>query len=218
MTNTNTDLSVERLNGVHASIYDELADEYEARIEILRPVTKYLISNLTKFLSPGSSVLDVGCAVGYTTEILNELGMNARGIELSKNMAHLARRRNPDSIIDTGDFLTHDYGDTMFDAVFMSAYIHLFPENIAHQQIKKADQILVPGGYLLISTTENSQPSEGFQTKDDYNHDRKRYRKKWTRSGFLELISATGMEISWHEDIVDEYGKTWMDYILRKPK
>lgn len=218
MSKIDSSLKLGTLNDIHSLTYDELANEYEARVEVLRPVTEYLISNLTKFLAPGSLVLDVGCAVGYTTEILNELGMNARGIDLSENMAQLARRRNPDSIIDTGDFLTHDYGDTMFDAVFMSAYIHLFPEDIAHKQIKKADRILIPGGYLLISTTKNTRSTEGFQTKDDYNHDRKRYRKKWTEDEFLDLISTTGMEISWHEDIVDEYGKTWMDYILHKPK
>ena len=74
---------------LHAATYDSVADEYEKRVETLRPVTEYCLSKLVKELEPGSKVLDIGCAVGYTVEIFNKAGMVADGIDISPKMIKL---------------------------------------------------------------------------------------------------------------------------------
>ena len=58
------------LSQVHKRTYEILASEYEDRVETLRPTTEKALSDFTNLLAPGSKILDIGCAVGYTMEIL----------------------------------------------------------------------------------------------------------------------------------------------------
>ncbi|MEN9338326.1 MAG: hypothetical protein RI945_51, partial [Candidatus Parcubacteria bacterium] len=71
------------MNLIHKKTYDELADEYESRVESLTPITKEAIEICSNYLKENVGVLDVGCAVGLAVKLFSEKGFKTTGIELS---------------------------------------------------------------------------------------------------------------------------------------
>jgi SAM-dependent methyltransferase len=206
----------DNLAQLHIDTYNSLADEYEERVETLRPVTEYALSHLIKNLEPGSKVLDIGCAIGYTVEILRNAGMSTDGIDISPAMVEFARKRNPDSTILVGDFLAEDYKSNSYDAALLYAFIHLFPYESATECIEKVVRILKPGGLMFIGTTKSSESSEGFEEKVDYKQSAQRFRKRWTQDELESVFAINDLKIIYKEDIADEFGKVWMDYVVKK--
>lgn len=197
----------------HISTYDLLADEYEQRVDKLSAVTNYTLSYLIKELPKHAKVLDIGCGVGYTTEILNNSGMLADGIDISPRMVEYAKKRNPESKIVVGDFLTEKYEAGSYDGVLMYAFIHLFPYETAVKYIEKTTKLLKPRGVFFIGTTKSSRPSEGYEEKSDYSKTARRFRKRWTPEELEKLLNDNGLIVKHKEDIKDEFGKIWMDYV-----
>lgn len=210
------EVSGNQLAQLHTQTYDVLANEYENRVEALRPVTRYALSMLTSELSPGARILDIGCAVGYTLEILREQGMRPEGIDISHAMVELARKRNPEIEVRKEDFFASTYEDNSYDGVLMYAFIHLFPKAIAMEGIAKVSRILKQKGYAFLSTTLSETSSEGFEVKADYDGVSRRFRKRWTRDEFVQAIDVAGFDIIRQEDLTDEMGKIWMDYVVQK--
>ncbi len=207
----------DELAKLHIETYNAVADEYEERVETLRPVTVNALSDLTSLLPAGSRVLDIGCGVGYTVEVLNSLGMNAEGIDIAPAMIAYARKRSPESTFAVGDFLEVDYPTQAYDAVLLWAFIHLFPKDTALAIFEKVIGILKPGGYILIGTTKSDISREGFEEKKDYTNQVKRYRRHWTPQDLEAVIHGLGLVIHSTKDRTDEFGKLWMNYIVQKP-
>ncbi len=200
---------------LHIDTYNSVADEYEERVEIQKPVTKYALSNLIKQLKPKAKVLDIGCAVGYTVEIFRQADMVVEGIDIAPAMIEYACKRNPTSKLIVSDFLDVQYPTDTYDAVLMYAFLHLFPREIAMKCLDKVIEILKPGGYIFIGTTKSNESSEGFEHKADYKIQVKRFRKRWTPEELEAAFTSKGLETIYQEDISDEFGKIWMVYLLR---
>lgn len=201
---------------LHEDTYNALADEYESRVETYRAVTTKALQPFITALPNNARVLDVGCAVGYVVEILRQYGNNAEGIDISSKMIKYAQKRNPEAHFEVGDFLEVSYKPASFDGAVFYAFIHLFPKDIAHECMKKVTSILKPGALLFIGTTKSAEASEGFEQKSDYGSNDKRYRKRWTQPEIEAFCSDYGLAIIHYEDNIDEFGKVWMDYTLRK--
>jgi SAM-dependent methyltransferase len=95
-------------------------------------------------------ILDLGCGLGWFTERLANFG-EAHGIDLSPGAIAAARTRRPD--------ITYIVGN-VYDAPLPTEYFDLVisQEVIAHvddqtRYIRRAAEVLKPGGYLIISTS-----------------------------------------------------------------
>jgi 2-polyprenyl-3-methyl-5-hydroxy-6-metoxy-1,4-benzoquinol methylase len=202
------------LNTMHLLTYDNVADEYENRVGAYYQVTKQTLRVMAKYLPLKSEVLDVGCAVGYTIQIINNMGYRVDGIDISPKMIKFAQKRNPTSNIILGDFLAYQFGKK-YDGIVAFAFIHLFPKNIALQAIEKMKQLLKTNGVMFITTTKSNISSEGFETKKDYKQKPERYRKRWTVEEFEEAIDKAGLEVIEKLLPTDAFGKVWMDYLVK---
>ena len=202
---------------LHKDTYDTVADEYEDRVELLRPTTELALANFTDLLPPNSKVLDVGCAVGYTVEILRLNNILVDGIDISPKMVAYAQQRNPLNSFVVGDFLETAYPERHYDGILMYAFLHLFPKDVALECLEKAVAITKPGGLIYTGTTKSSVASEGFEIKHDYKNEVKRYRKRWTQAEIESVFESRGLNIVDYAEKVDEIGKVWMDYIVSTP-
>ena len=196
------------------AVYNALASEYEERAESLRPVIDLSISFLIKYLKNGEDILDIGCGVGMFIKSLSEHGFNVTGIEISPLMVEFAKRRNVNSLIIEADYLDYKFNKKFHGAV-LSAFIHLFPKDIARQVISKLKKDLIKGGVAIIGTTESMVSREGWEAKSDYRNKRKRFRKHWTEKELEEFLIENNFEILELNKVKDLFNKTWMGFIVK---
>lgn len=97
------------------------------------------------------SFLDVGCGGGRALRSIHaEYGCRCIGIDTEIPAAALVRYASPPIRLYRGDFLSHDFGDEVFDVVYASHLIEHLPDPNAF--MRKASSILRPGGLCVIET------------------------------------------------------------------
>lgn len=106
-------------------------------------------------LENNSSVLDVGCGVGYFMEKVRERGKKERkkihilGVDLARNMLHKAKTSYSDIFVLEADAKGLPFKDHSFDAVLNVEVLRYFQER--HFLLNELYRILKPQGKLFIT-------------------------------------------------------------------
>lgn len=82
-------------------------------------------------LGPGRRVLDIGCGAGETTLALAATGAEAMGVDISRPLLEIARRRSegrPGVTFVEADAQTHPFAAGAFDAVFSRFGVMFFAD------------------------------------------------------------------------------------------
>ena len=198
----------DKLFRAHRSLYNHLADEYEARAGHRITDATQRVQRLASFVPPGGSVIDVGCGVGLTVQSLNAVGFLAHGLDASHEMARYARIRNPSTRIMVGD-LRNLCSPGIYDALVADAVIHLFPGRLSIAVLDSLRTFVRPGGIVSVSTTPHKFSSEGWRTKHGYSSTRLRYRKEWTSDELTSAFEQAGLEVLDSYEVKDQEGKIW---------
>jgi len=100
----------------------------------------------------GKKVLDAGCGTGISSKILSEKGAKVTGIEISKNMAEIAKEycKGLDIKFDKGSIDELPYENNSFDAILASLVIHYFEDPTG--VFKEFHRVLKKDGILVFST------------------------------------------------------------------
>lgn len=131
------------------------------------------------------SVLDLGCAFGFTTRMLKRRGYDATGVDASASYIERAKRSDP-----TGTYLLCDAAhiplpDRSFDgALFLDVLEHLPDERGA---LHEAARLLRPGGTLVLSVPHKG-PLAWLDSLNLY----ARFVKRTGHGRFPPEIAATG--------------------------
>ncbi|HLK51322.1 MAG TPA: methyltransferase domain-containing protein [Bryobacteraceae bacterium] len=99
-----------------------------------------------------ANVLDLGCGRGEFLEMMREMGVPARGIDLSDESIAVCRRKGLSA--ETADLFTYlaQQPEAAFDGIFCSQVVeHLPPERLP-EMIKLAASRLAPAGVIAIET------------------------------------------------------------------
>lgn len=117
------------------------------------------ISNISKYINEGDSVLDVGCANGYSTfEVLKMNPGKITGIDFSEKMVHFANERKSKSEkydnmnFLVGDVRKLDFASDSFDVVYTTRVLINLPnwkEQI--QGIEECIRVAKKGGTIIFS-------------------------------------------------------------------
>ena len=96
--------------------YDTVAVSYADQLRDAIAGLPYLRAALGVFAehmraAGGGPVADVGCGPGHVTALLNELGVDAFGIDLSPGMVDVARRDHPGLRFEVGSMTDLPLGD-----------------------------------------------------------------------------------------------------------
>ncbi len=115
----------------------------------LQPLGRRAMAELD--LGPGKRVLDIGCGAGETTLDLAVTGAHAVGVDISRPLLDVARRRSegrPDVEFLEADAQTYPFEPASFDAVFSRFGVMFFADPpAAFANIRRA---LKPGGRLVF--------------------------------------------------------------------
>jgi 2-polyprenyl-3-methyl-5-hydroxy-6-metoxy-1,4-benzoquinol methylase len=127
----------DRLGKPKAEIFDALTDRRYAE----------LLSQFEKKVR-GKTLLDVGCGQGQFVNTAQNLGWNARGIDLSDSAIQVGKQFGlPIEVID---FFDDRLNEKRFDVISMFEFI----EHVSKpgRFIKRAESLLNPGGLLYLTT------------------------------------------------------------------
>lgn len=132
--------------------YDTVALEYARRFASeldVKPLDRGLLMAFAALVRGRGPVLDVGCGPGHVTAHLHDLGVAARGLDLSPRMIEVARRAHPALAFEVGDML-HLGERGLAGLVALYAICNLSGEDVARAAASFA-AALAPGGVALVS-------------------------------------------------------------------
>jgi SAM-dependent methyltransferase len=147
--------------GSVAELYDRARPEYPAAI----------FDDLGEIagLEPGSRVLEIGPGTGKATAELVRRGYAVTGIELSAELAGIARRNVPEARIEMGDFESWEPQAPGFDAIVAFAAFHWITPDLRYA---KPVRLLRPGGALAVVHGPHVLPTDGdpvwVEVQEDY--------------------------------------------------
>lgn len=138
--------SIEKRNFVKDD-YNAIARLYaneDKNIKLYSPYIDIFINNLH-----GKNILDVGCASGEFTNYLKTKDLNVLGIDFSKEMLEIAKKRFKDIDFLCSDVCTYN-SDVKFDGIFSKDVLFHLPDEDLENVIKKFYDILNINGKMLI--------------------------------------------------------------------
>jgi len=147
-------------------IFDTIPEQFDCyRPRYCKELFNTLISKA--HIDEQKRVLELGPGTGQATEPILCTGCDYHAIELGENLANVMRRKYeglPNFNIVVDDFITHDFGNKKFDAVYSAATIQWIPEEIAFPKIF---DLLKPGGTLamMLMREDYKTPNEKLYTE-----------------------------------------------------
>ncbi|MEV5877300.1 methyltransferase domain-containing protein [Streptomyces sp. NPDC052101] len=149
-----------------ARLFESLGMEYEQAFTGRKQAQIDAVEELSRRLSPGSRVLDVGCATGRpTAEQLCAGGLDVTGIDVSEVMLAHARRQVPRARFILADLFSDTAGLGVYDAVVCLFCLINLPEPRFVEGLRRLSALTVPGGTIIVAVPE-SQGTEEVQFLD----------------------------------------------------
>jgi len=160
---------------IDASFYDR--DYYkgkkgEYRWSVFNDLVNFYRALIIKIFLKPKNCLDVGCGTGKLVKWLRFLGVDAFGIEISKNALELADKKVK-PFLKLGDIIKIPYPDNYFDLVVSFDVL----EHLERSKIKKAilETVRVSKKFILhkIYTIENQWISFSFSVFSQNNSNKR---------------------------------------------
>ncbi len=154
----------------HAKEWDELRGSYLNADEV-----DALLSNVIDEQKP-KAVLDIGTGTGHILKIISRFAHDIAGIDISRDMLSLARKRLEGCVTDLrrADMNQLPFEDDRFDLVTM--HLSLRHASRPDQAIKEAARVLSRDGTLIVIDLEegagvsDDQHRSGLRKNDVENH------------------------------------------------
>ncbi|MEU4393402.1 class I SAM-dependent methyltransferase [Kribbella sp. NPDC023855] len=135
--------------------YDTVAGSYADQLRDALADRTYLRAALGVFAervraAGGGPVADVGCGPGHVTAHLNELGVDAFGIDLSPGMIDVARRDHPGLRFEVGSMTELHLGDASVAGLLAWWSLIHIPDDEVPTVFAHFHRVLRPGGPLQL--------------------------------------------------------------------
>jgi SAM-dependent methyltransferase len=130
-----------------AASYDDLEPWYEHLYSVLHDLVRTELVPAAASRRP--QVLDAGCGTGFQTAILQELGYEALGVDLSAGLLRIARRRCARARLVQGDVAALPWRDETVDLVVSCGSTLSFVSD-PDRALAEIGRVLRPGGRVFL--------------------------------------------------------------------
>ena len=107
-----------------------------------------LVATATKYIKPGSSVLDIGCGAGAYLRHF-EKHYKATGIDINKEMIHAGPRYVPGAVFIYDNFLTRKF-EEQFHYIYSISVLEFIPPSKLNAFFEKVAALLHDEGILFL--------------------------------------------------------------------
>jgi len=131
------------------------ADEYD----VFTAASNHKITDLVATLSNvgrGDLVLDIGCGSGVFTDILGAKGCESVGLDLSRRLIEVGRRRFPSVRFVVGDGEQLPFPSESLDGALLSGVVHHLPD--PRQCAQEVFRVLKPGRSFVAFDPNRRNP------------------------------------------------------------
>lgn len=129
---------------------------------INRNKNEIFYNKLSRYLSPGAEVLDVGCGDGSFLKLAKKR-FTCTGIEISEYLRALAGRQSDIKVL-VGNFLTTDFSSEKYDGITLISLLEHLDDPA--QAVKKCFDLLNKGGVLSMKTVNYSCLNRRIKKED----------------------------------------------------
>lgn len=136
------------------STYNKIAHTY-SKCWLGDPVMKQSLDIFISALPPNSYVADIGCGVGRDVKYLLDHGINAIGVDISREMLKEAKIVIPNGIFYVMDMRALAISSNSLDGVWACASVLHMPKQFIDQIIDEFYRILRIDGILFLSMQES---------------------------------------------------------------
>lgn len=172
--------------------YDGVVELYASmfadRLET-RPFARAMLATFAELVRATGNLraADIGCGPGHLTAMLQDLGLDAFGLDLSPGMVDHARRAHPALRFDEARMEALPVGDRALGGILAHySMIHTPPGELPALLAEQV-RVLAPGGLLLVSFfgTEGPEPVRfDHKVAPAYS---------WPVDRFAELLAGAGL-------------------------
>jgi cyclopropane fatty-acyl-phospholipid synthase-like methyltransferase len=168
--------------------YNKVADNYSKNRDLFKN-DKYL-EMLAKDLTPGSTILDLGCGAGIPVDkYFIDRGFKIIGLDISDRQIELARQNLPEGEFQVGDMSDLQPGAYQVDAVVSFYAIFHTPKEEHPIILDKINSFLPTNGRLLISMGASE-----WEGKEDF-HGAEMWWSHYGSDHNTQMVKNAGFEI-----------------------
>jgi len=185
--------SPDRLRALYPDeYYGEPGRKFQPLIEgLVRAVGERHISFLSRELTAGARILDVGCGRGVTLGALAEQGFEVHGLEIS---AEAARGADPRIEIRIAENLKDaEYRAASFDQVIIWHVLEHLNDPVG--TLREAHRILKPGGRLIVAVPNFSSLQARCAGAAWFHLDLPRHVHHFPLPALQQLLTITGFHV-----------------------
>lgn len=143
---------------------------------------------------PKGKVLDLGCGSGRDAELLTKNGYDYMGIDASRGMLKMARKRVPTAHFHLMNFYELKFPPKTFDCFWAAASLLHVPKNRLGKVLESIKRITKENALGFISVKEKSTLDEGFLC-DEKRPNLKRFFAFYTHEEFSAILRENGFDI-----------------------
>lgn len=177
-------------------IYNEIAEEYSKNYDSIDGEEDLIfLRTFLAHLSPGSSLIDLGCGTGFSTGWFKKNGIEVEGLDLSSKMIEIARRNYPTIKFSIVDMRTFHPGNEV-DAVWAGYSMFHFDQNDFEKTIENIKTYLKPGGVFGLVMQEGNGEVE---IPEPFLPDKTIYLHLYSEDELSEILTQYGFEVTGRE-------------------
>jgi len=188
--------------------YNQFASKYASKFDEMGARESDIIQALSYVDKKNPFVFEIGCGNGRDAEAIMRYTNNYMGMDVSEELVRLAKEKVPQ-----GRFEVEDFGDYVFpknvDVIFAFASLLHADKNTFSEVLKKASEVLNPGGVFYISLKYGDYVEK--RQEDEFGV---RYFYYYTPELVKELAGNQFDCLS--EQVHELRGQKWTEVVLKK--